>query len=75
MLRKLIHLLLLEGVLLTIGRIMGLHDNMTEGIFFFFIVLAVYLIVWFLAFSDDLRQAKEINKALEQRKKHEDPTI
>ena len=54
---------------------MGLHDNMTEGIFFFFIVLAVYLIVWFLAFSDDLRQAKEINKALEQRKKHEDPTI
>lgn len=74
-LRKLIHLLLLEGVLLTIGRIMGLHDNMTEGIFFFFIVLAVYLIVWFLAFSDDLRQAKEINKALEQRKKHEDMTI
>lgn len=69
MVRIIIHLLLLEGVLLVIGRLMGLHDNITEGIFFFFIVLAVYVVVWLLVFSDAARQAKEINKALEERKK------
>lgn len=69
MVRIIIHLLLLEGVLLVIGRLMGLHDNMAEGIFFFFIVLAVYVVVLLLVFSDDARQAKEINKALEERKK------
>lgn len=69
MARVIIHLLLLEGVLLVIGRFMGLHDNMVEGIVFFFIVLAVYVVVWLLVFSDDARQAKEINKALEERKK------
>lgn len=69
MVRIIIHLLLLEGVLLVIGRLMGLHENITEGIFFFFIVLAVYVVVWLLVFSDDARQAKEINKALEERKK------
>lgn len=69
MVRIIIHLLLLEGVLLVIGRLMGLHENITEGIVFFFIVLAVYVVVWLLVFSDDARQAKEINKALEERKK------
>ena len=69
MVRIIIHLLLLEGVLLVIGRFMGLHDNMVEGIVFFFIVLAVYVVVRLLVFSDDERQAKEINKALEERKK------
>lgn len=42
--RKLIHLFLLEGVLLTIGRIMGLHDNITEGIFCFFLLSRTLLI-------------------------------
>ncbi len=69
MVRIIIHLLLLEGVLLVIGRFMGLHDNMVEGIVFFFIVLAVYVVVRLLAFSDGLMQAKEINKVLEERKK------
>lgn len=75
MVRIIIHLLLLEGVLLVIGRLMGLYDNITEGIFFFFIVLAVCLVVWLLAFLDDARQAKEINKALEKRKSNKDLTI
>lgn len=69
MVRIIMHLLLLEGALLVIGRLMGLHDNITEGIFFFFIVLAVYVVVWLLVFADDARQAKEINKVLEERKK------
>ena len=73
--RIIIHLLLLEGVLLIMGRIMGLHDNITEGIFFFFIVLAVYVVVLLLVFSDDARQAKEINRALEERKSNKDFTI
>lgn len=67
--RTVIHLLLLEGVLLAIARFMGLYDTITEGIFFFFIVLAVYVVVRALAFSGDVRQAKEINQALAERKK------
>lgn len=68
--RVILHLLLLEGVLLSFGRVMGLYKTMSEGIFFFFIVLLVYVVVRLLAFSGDISSAKEINEALAEIKKN-----
>lgn len=68
--RVILHLLLLEGVLLSFGRVMGLYKTMSEGIFFFFIVLLVYVVVRLLAFSGDISSAKEINEALAEIKEN-----
>lgn len=67
--RLVIHFLLLECVLMVFGRYLGLYETVLQGIFFFFIVLAVYVIIRASVFCDDLRKAKQLNDALAERKR------
>jgi len=68
MVRQIIHLLMLEGVLLLFGWFLKYYETVAEGVFFFFIVLLVYIVVRILAFSGDFKDAKEINQVLAKRK-------
>ena len=68
MVRQIIHLLMLEGVLLLFGWFLKYYETVAEGVFFFFIVLLVYIVVRILAFSEDFKDAKEINQVLAKRK-------
>ena len=69
MVRMILHFVLLEVVLMTFGGIWGLYENFIEGIAFFLIVLLVYIGVRLIVFSDDSRQAEQMNKALLNKKK------
>lgn len=69
MVRMILHFVLLEVVLMTFGGIWGLYETFIEGIAFFLIVLLVYIGVRLIVFSDDSRQAEQMNKALLNKKK------
>lgn len=69
MVRMILHFVLLEVVLMTFGGIWGLYENFIEGIAFFLIVLLVYIGVRLIVFSDDSRQAEQMNQALLNKKK------
>lgn len=66
--RVMLHLILLEAVLLGIAGTLGLYDTLTEGIFFFFLILAVYIMVRGLTFAGDILEVKKINERLRERK-------
>lgn len=67
--RMILHFVLLEVVLMTFGGIWGLYETFIEGIAFFLIVFLVYIGVRLIVFSDDSRQAEQMNKALLNKKK------
>lgn len=67
--RMILHFVLLEVVLMTFGGIWGLYETFIEGIAFFLIVLLVYIGVRLIVFSDDSRQAEQMNQALLNKKK------
>lgn len=69
MVRMILHFVLLEVVLMTFGGIWGLYETFIEGIAFFLIVFLVYIGVRLIVFSDDSRQAEQMNKALLNKKK------
>ncbi len=70
--RLLIHFLLLECVLMVLGRFFGLYKSFLQGVFFFFIVLVVYVIIRASVFCEDIRRAKQLNDALAERKRMEE---
>ncbi|MBO5450279.1 MAG: DUF3021 family protein [Lachnospiraceae bacterium] len=66
--RLLLHFILLETVLLVFAGILGMYHTLTEGIFFFVLVMAVYVMVRGLAFAGDILEVKKINAKLRERK-------
>lgn len=66
--RVLLHFILLEAVLLGFAGILGLYNTLAEGIFFFFLILAVYAMVRGLTFAGDILEVKKINERLRERK-------
>ncbi|MGN0249497.1 MAG: DUF3021 family protein [Lachnospiraceae bacterium] len=66
--RLLLHFILLETVLLVFAGILGMYHTLTEGIFFFVLVMAVYVMVRGLTFAGDILEVKKINAKLRERK-------
>lgn len=67
--RVVIHFFLLECVLMVFGGYLRLYETVFQGVFFFFIILAVYVIVVASVFCGDLRKAKQLNDALAEKKR------
>lgn len=66
--RLLLHFILLEAVLLVFAGILGMYHTLAEGIFFFFLTMAVYIMVRGLTFAGDIMEVKKINERLRERK-------
>lgn len=64
LIRKIIHVLLLEALLIVFGVTAGLLHNLTDSISFAIAVFAVYLIVSVISWQLDLKEAGEINNTL-----------
>ncbi len=64
LIRKIIHVLLLEALLIVFGVTAGLLHNLTDSISFAIAVFAVYLIASVISWQLDLKEAGEINNTL-----------
>lgn len=68
--RMWIHIGLLEGVLLTAGKILGLYEGIKEGFWFAVAILGVYILVRSITYLLDQRTAKELNEKLKERRQN-----
>ncbi|MBQ6888423.1 MAG: DUF3021 family protein [Lachnospiraceae bacterium] len=66
--RRVIHVVLLEAVLLVAGNILGMYEGLSGGFWFAITVLAVYVFVNFITFWMDQKTAEELNKKLKERR-------
>lgn len=64
LIRKALHFILLEGMLITFGHWAGVLQGFDDTASFALTVLIVYLLVNFLSWQMDSKQAAEINKTL-----------
>ena len=64
--RFVIHFVVLESVLLTFAKYLGMYQTVLEGIFFAVIILVVYIVVRAVCFAGDKMIADEINERLKQ---------
>lgn len=69
MVRKGIHFVLLECVLLTAGRILGMYKGVKQGFWFAIAVLVVYGFVAFISYWSEKRTAEALNEKLRERRK------
>lgn len=69
MVRKRIHFVLLECVLLTAGRILGMYKGVKQGFWFAIAVLVVYGFVAFISYWSEKRTAEALNEKLRERRK------
>lgn len=65
-LRTAIHTMLVEMVLLTAGHCFGMYSGVGGFILFFFVILAVDMIVRLVSYLNDKNTADEINARLRQ---------
>ena len=68
--RRVIHIILLEGIILTLGRYYGLYHTFWQGVFFAFLVLLVYVIVYISVFRFDCKTADRMNQKIRERKQN-----
>ncbi len=64
LLRKMLHVVLLESTLLLLGFWAGILHGFADGSFFAFTVFVVYLVVNLISWKFDKKDADEINKTL-----------
>jgi hypothetical protein len=64
LIRKIIHVILLETLLIIFGIVTGLLSNFSDSISFALAVFAVYLIVNVISWQLDLKEAGKINDSL-----------
>ena len=69
MVRKGIHFVLLECVLLTAGRILEMYKGVKQGFWFAVTVLVVYGFVSFISYWSEKRTAEALNEKLRERRK------
>lgn len=67
--RKIIHLMLLEIVLLTAGKRLDMYSGVKEGAVFVITILGIYALISFLMIAQNTKVADQINKKLEERRK------
>lgn len=70
--RTAVHFVLIETIIMTVGRLFSWYDNLIEALLFFAVVLAVYLFVWLYSYFMNMYLAKDINSALKRFNKDED---
>lgn len=66
--RKGIHFVLLETVLLTAGRILGMYQGMKQGVWFAITIFAVYVFVVAISYWSEKRTAEALNEKLKERR-------
>jgi len=66
-----LHLLLLEAVLLTAGRMYKMWSGIFQGICFGGIVFGVYVLVMFVNYQLDNKVAEQLNERIQERRKRE----
>lgn len=64
-LRRFIHFILLEAILLTFGNILGQVSGLSKNILFAFQILGIYILVSVINLLIDHKTASDINKQLE----------
>lgn len=67
--RTVIHTILVETVLLTAGHFLGMYGGVGGFILFFFVILAVDMIIRFVSYLNDMNTADEINARLQQERR------
>ncbi len=72
LIRKILHLLLLEVTLVVFAISAGLLDKFTNIVSFAFTVFAVYVVVNLISYSIDKKDAEMINKSLKSMQRESD---
>ncbi len=67
--RKVIHFVFLECLLLGMAKYMDLYHTLLQGVFFFILVMMVYVIVSIMLYCSDKRLADSLNEKIKNRKK------
>lgn len=68
MVRKGVHFVLLEMVLLAAGESLGMYQGMKQGFWFVITVLIVYMFVMAVGFWSEKKTAEELNEKLRERR-------
>lgn len=68
MVRKGIHFVLLECVLLTAGKVLGMYRGIKQGFWFAITVLAVYAFVSVFGYWSEKKTAEALNEKLKERR-------
>ncbi len=69
--RTIIHFIVIEILIMTLGYIFGWYSEFIGGLIIFGMILAVYAFVWFFSIRMDMSLAKNINAALERMNREE----
>lgn len=66
--RKGIHFVLLEGVLLTAGKVLGMYRGVKQGFWFAIAVFVVYVFVCVFGYWSEKKTAEALNEKLRERR-------
>lgn len=67
--RMIIHFIVLEAVLITLGNITGWVNDWLQSVVFFVDIAIIYLIVCLFSYNNDRLAARKINEKLKEMKK------